>query len=95
MIVLLKTTRIWGWGAGGQSYNIFYTLGRCKIKCLNCRFNTYDEFNLINMLGCSVLTLRHTKVLLAHFFHASGHVCKFVLRCKIFIGLAPDARMFL
>ena len=25
--------------AWGQSYKTFYTLGQCKIKCLNCQFN--------------------------------------------------------
>ena len=45
----------------GQAYKDFYTLGRCKIKCLNNRFNNYDGLNPINMLGCCVLTLRHMK----------------------------------
>ena len=41
----------------GQSYKTFYTLGRCEIKCLNCRFNEKEKCNPINMLGSSVLTL--------------------------------------
>ena len=46
----------------GQSYKTFYTLGRCKIKCLNCRINEKEKCNPKNMLGCSVLTLWRTKV---------------------------------
>ena len=46
----------------GQSYKKFYTIGRCKIKCLNCRFISFDEFYLINMLGRSVLTVRKMKI---------------------------------
>ena len=59
------------------------------MKCLNCRFSTYDEFNPINMLGCSVLTLRQTKVFLAHCFLALGHDCKFVPWCKTLYRIGP------
>ena len=27
----------------GQSYKTFYTVGRCKIKCLNCQFNEKEN----------------------------------------------------
>ena len=44
--------RIWG-----QSYNTFYNLGRCKIRCLNGWFILKEKCNPINILGYGVLTL--------------------------------------
>ena len=35
-----------------QSYNTFYTLGRCKIKCLNCHFNDQGKCNPFNVTPC-------------------------------------------
>ena len=60
----------------------FTTLGRCKIKTLNCCLNDNKKCNPANILGCCVLTLRPVKVCVAHYFHALGHACKYVLRCK-------------
>ena len=73
----------------GQSYKDFYPLGPCKIKCLNCRFNNYDELNSINVLGYSVLTLRHTNVYVSALFSCLGHVCKFALRWKNLYRIGP------
>ena len=33
-----------------QSFNTFYTLDKCKIKCLNSQFNEKEKFNPIPML---------------------------------------------
>ena len=38
----------------GQSYKTVYTIGRCKIKSLNCCLNDKEKCNLANMLGCCV-----------------------------------------
>jgi hypothetical protein len=37
-------TRSQAWGRG-QTYNSFYTLGWCKIKCLNCCFHLKEKNN--------------------------------------------------
>ena len=55
----------------GQSYNTFYTLGRCKIKCLNGSFHL-QKWNLINMLGCGVLRLWPKNVVPTHHFNSLG-----------------------
>ena len=73
----------------GQSYKTVYTLGRWKVKSLNCCLNEKEKCNPANMLGCCVLTLQPTKFVLVHYFHALGHACKFALRCKKFYRIGP------
>ena len=43
--ILMRTSLIWFCPGviRGQSYNAFYTLGRCKIKCLNCQFSDKEK----------------------------------------------------
>ena len=81
------------WSARGQSFKTFYTSGRCKIKCLNCRSNEKENCNPINMLGRSVLTLYDEQKFVAwHCLHALGCVCKFILRWKKFYRIGPWSR---
>ena len=45
------------------------------------------------MLGCFVLTLWKKKFVVAHYLHALGQVCKFVLRCKNLFRIGPWTRI--
>ena len=47
---------------GAKSFTTFYTLGRFKIKSLNCCLNDQEKCNPASMLGCCVQRLRPTKV---------------------------------
>ena len=65
-----------------QSYNTFYTLGRCKIKCRNRRFNDKVKRNPTNLLSCSDQTINTNKNLCLHVVHALRYNCKFDLWYK-------------
>jgi hypothetical protein len=73
----------------GLFLNTFYTLGRCKIKCLNCHFQHLEKNNFTNTLEGSVLTFSPTIFWIKACYHSLGCICKFVLRHEKFNMMGP------